>query len=1390
MQRRPSSAGRPRSAGLTRTRSYFDAREGKSGNDETEDVPAPLFHDDESEPVFSLLGNFDDDSVSQWVTTRTVKPKVHLVEDVPLSFGHVGIRNVCDYLTGDTGSTRQSDGERTRYLCQPSAPTSGDSSESIPSSMVNARSLKAHGPLGFLHHILVNYFWFYLINCFGSTKRDDNESSETEEDGLFVRPSSYRPHPGHHLRAEERIRREMRLERKPLISPTTDEGADVHVGAPDTSTPQKGTSAVKSDESFWASPGKQLVGPEKQSGNLRQEVEVSIRVEEIKFSDHPEFTAEERALCHVWDLYEQYRRHRDSNILHYSVSRLIEIFRRIRLVHATENEDSKETEVPMLEDLKSTSSKLITESDAKRNLSSRLKRTWKEMLSARESAGFTGVVVELKASPCKELEIELKRLVGEVNSTKPVLSQIHGHLLHESNVTSLQFLEDLGRTLTNTDDFIEQLELMQPDSPQPGWVPKVEKLRRRRLASEKYFARLLVNGTVVGDTSAVNLDWPAFSVKLAHRFNCKMSRNPTVSCVQVWKQAAGFLPDTLICTCFNNILGGGPIQSAQSNDEAKEGVSLAPVSGEWVQFSSLESTLQRRWKGSLLLSSTCEVNSVQQSNPTMAKVPRQDFSHRSKILIRPSLGGFVNNNILVAGSPNGVCSDRQSMMAFKLPGNGTLFSNKLVLEEPLRHTLIKRRRKCPNSFPSPLPITELMIQNNEVYQNVVRDESGDQIILGDSSKERALATIAKEIKDFTQRNECQQRHHCSDVIQDVGLFRFADDMEEMPFPARKRSLFPPSTPRFPQETSRSSSMGQTQLLVTVIGGKDVPIAVTPLEKVPRNNGEDHEIGIDAAGTFSPAICFEEQVGVFAKIKFRGQAFHTRAVQGPRKNSPQWGETVCLLLPTVQGAPTSPRLQDESIEIFLFDSSRSDLRHTGGFYEDEDTKMTEERYLGHISVPLMTILCEGTISGFVPCQTPCLVGYVKESLLPGGENDEGKHRLPVSEPGRFSEPSQTMIRIHATTEPLTKIPPKRGREFPSCESESVMTWIQQLGSRRDPEDCYSLLWPDCRGNSFLVSRFISEQAPPRGIDNLASCAHYVHLFPLLRDLKAKALPDKDDSMILSSQQFITIAAGNREEHALLLTNFFLYLSKKNPETFGADVFLARGFAIPEGKASWVVRRCRKTKEVVLYDASSGCSYSQSDKTSPLQKIDYLASTSNVYLNEERTKKPCLLNFDLGNSQKWFPLHEDENNGSAIVSIQEEALSFSTPDYTSARELQDTLRESIQNAVRMWRRSATAFRSDVASKLAPIIEKLEQAKLEGLSVRHDIILPESIMKTRAVFGFTLHAREGREKDVLDWVEATEIHRNRHPRAEFAVVVRAFPYPGGVNSLWVFICCLVPK
>lgn len=65
-----------------------------------------------------------------------------------------------------------------------------------------------------------------------------------------------------------------------------------------------------------------------------------------------------------------------------------------------------------------------------------------------------------------------------------------------------------------------------------------------------------------------------------------------------------------------------------------------------------------------------------------------------------------------------------------------------------------------------------------------------------------------------------------------------------------------------------------------------------------------------------------------------------------------------------------------------------------------------------------------------------------------------------------------------------------------------------------------------------------------------------------------------------------------------------------------------------------------------------------------------------------------------------------------------------------------------------------------------------------------------KTKTVAGFALHFPFTNGEDILSAIKSTEIHNTRNPHVEFSLGIRVFAYPGGVMSVWVFLCTVTPK
>lgn len=220
----------------------------------------------------------------------------------------------------------------------------------------------------------------------------------------------------------------------------------------------------------------------------------------------------------------------------------------------------------------------------------------------------------------------------------------------------------------------------------------------------------------------------------------------------------------------------------------------------------------------------------------------------------------------------------------------------------------------------------------------------------------------------------------------------------------------------------------------------------------------------------------------------------------------------------------------------------------------------------------------------------------------------------------------------------------------------------------------------------------------------------------------------------------------------------------------------------------MRQCKSTGNITFWDAVTGHVFQRQDESCPLQNVSYLVSTDNIFHNIQGAKiKPASLDFNINNQRNWIPLHPD---GFVPETIQEEKLTYSSPDIYHGKETQEELRESIQNAIRGWRRTATTFRSDVSAKLAQTLDKLEQSKIKPHSQPNPFTVPETMATNRSVFGFTLHFGVESIDEILSRIKSSEIHLNRNPQVEFAIGVRVIPYPGGILSTWVFVGSLVPK
>ena len=78
------------------------------------------------------------------------------------------------------------------------------------------------------------------------------------------------------------------------------------------------------------------------------------------------------------------------------------------------------------------------------------------------------------------------------------------------------------------------------------------------------------------------------------------------------------------------------------------------------------------------------------------------------------------------------------------------------------------------------------------------------------------------------------------------------------------------------------------------------------------------------------------------------------------------------------------------------------------------------------------------------------------------------------------------------------------------------------------------------------------------------------------------------MFTTSQEFLDLGAGDYEEHAILLTNLFNYIDKRQNNGLIRS-YLVFGNGVPEGYSTYVLRRHVETNHIELWNSIKGEAY---------------------------------------------------------------------------------------------------------------------------------------------------------------------------------------------------------
>ncbi|XP_042315189.1 protein CC2D2B isoform X4 [Sceloporus undulatus] len=632
------------------------------------------------------------------------------------------------------------------------------------------------------------------------------------------------------------------------------------------------------------------------------------------------------------------------------------------------------------------------------------------------------------------------------------------------------------------------------------------------------------------------------------------------------------------------------------------------------------------------------------------------------------------------------------------------------------------------------------------------------------------------------------KYNLSDIVNDyeeiISMSQLSDAIFKLG--ERRRHLKPQRKERR-KVPAQAISDGDVKLLIRILRAYNIPtrkvleikgaVAHSSSYLLNRMSRGRHVFSGNSA--FTVDLLSEVSVHPFVEITFQNTVYQTSTADG---SHPCWNEELQVDFTSPGHDYTFIGLSKikEDININIFDEFVIEKHEDACPKSCSGHSYVRKNWLGSVTFPFSALLEQSKICGTFQVNTPpVLLGYTwSKTYVP-----------PIEDCYRQNLKEYTFLTIFATIEPQLSSA-ENNLESDKLVDHEDETLLQRANIFK--QAC-KMMFPkrriitsvfDNQGRNILVTKYITPLNPPQVLldmcpDDPNSASDFVSRFVSLIPCISDTVDENDDVDIwMTSEHCIKWGVCNKEEHAVLLCNYLLYIGKK--------AWVLLGTSVLEGKVAYVA--AQENGYFFLWNPLSSQCYKQFDAFCPLQSVDCLINCENVWFNVQQNSSPMCISFDISKECFWKQMLPVISQDFKTQTVQPEKILYIPTDESLVEELQNRIEKALKNKMMEWRsQHPTRWHRQCTSVLRQILPKLEFRNGDTAKEKEENYL-ETFHEHYWVTGFPIQMLYLDVQSITEAVYQTGIHSSEIPNTEFALAVYIHPYPNNMLSVWIYLVSLV--